>query len=240
MDQLRLNIGCGTYYRKEPGWIYCDLFPSKNCDVIFDATKAWPFPDNSVTQIKCNHVLEHLGDYETFFKEAHRVLIPNGYFAVTVPYGLSSAGMADVAHIKYWLPGSFAFLQPGYGESVHNPQHIEEYPFCVEICLVRIAPQMRWLVNGFWRRWGLKLLPHLLDSYNEISVMLRALKTEDDIAHFKRHRDANGIPGHRVMHKYEYEGKTYAGGPVELVFLDNFQVGYITTSDVYDQLQKQK
>ena len=231
-----LNVGCGSFPKRDDEWLYCDMFPSPNCDVVFDATKEWPFADNSAGAVKINHVLEHLENYEGFFKEAHRSLVPNGYLHVVVPYGMSSAGMSDVAHVKGWLPGSFACFQPGYGESVFNPQHDWQHPFSVEICLLRIAPSMRRLVRWPLRRWGMKIIGHLTDAYNEVSVVMRALKTPEDIAHFKANRPGNAIPVQRVMHRYEYEGKEYKGGPVELVFLDSYHFGYISLASLNEQL----
>jgi hypothetical protein len=234
---LKLNIGCGSYPKREDNWIHCDLYPSRNADVLFDATKDWPFADNSASTIKSNHSLEHFANWEGFFAGAWKALMPNGVLNVTIPYGLSSAGVADVSHVRYWMPGSFCCFQPGYGESVYNPQLTWPYPFSIEICLLRISPQMRRLVRWPLRRWGMKILSHLVDSYNEISVVMRALKTPEAITHFREHRTPNGIPVQRVMHKYEYEGVPYPGGPVELVFLDQFQLGYVKLADLYQQLE---
>lgn len=52
-------------------------------------TEAYPlnYPDNSVEEIRCSHMLEHLsfGEVQEAFKEWHRVLMPGGRLRISVP-----------------------------------------------------------------------------------------------------------------------------------------------------------
>lgn len=225
MEKLpKLNIGAGSHPNtlKRDGFINCDLYPGPGIDKVFDATERWPFEDNSIGAVRSNHVLEHLHNYEGFFKEMHRCLVPNGVAIITVPYGLSSAAFCDPTHVRSWLPGSFTFLQPGYNVAVFNPQHDSwtSY-FEVEYALRRVSGTLRHLVRWpILRELGMKIIPYLIDSYVECTVSLRALKTQDAIDECVKSRNGNEIPLWDVMHEYEFYGREYNGGPVELMFLN--------------------
>jgi len=225
---LTINVGAGSRTAKAPGQINADLYPGPNIDMVFDLTRPWPLKDNSMGHVRANHVLEHLADPMTFFKEAWRVLVPNGYLLVTVPYGPSSGGFCDVTHLRYWIPGTFCFLQPGYGDSVFNPQHDgwKEF-FSIETMLQRVDVRMRRLIKWPFRWIGLRILGSLWDAYNEISTGLRALKSKEEVEHFKKNRPGNAVPILRVMHRHEYENRPLEPGKqVELVHLDTYEFGF--------------
>ncbi|NJN50724.1 MAG: class I SAM-dependent methyltransferase [Gammaproteobacteria bacterium] len=46
---------------------------------------ALPFPDASFDRVICSEVLEHIPDYQGMLEEIHRVLMPGGLLAVSVP-----------------------------------------------------------------------------------------------------------------------------------------------------------
>jgi len=62
-------------------------FAQKNDIKYADATKQIPLPDNSVEVLYACHMVEHLcqDDLNRFFKEAMRILVPNGTIRVVVP-----------------------------------------------------------------------------------------------------------------------------------------------------------
>lgn len=62
-------------------------FAQKNNIKWADATKQIPLPDNSVEVLYTCHMVEHLcrDDLKRFFKEAMRILVPNGIIRVVVP-----------------------------------------------------------------------------------------------------------------------------------------------------------
>jgi len=197
-------------------------------DVVFDLTKPWPFKENSIGMMRANHVLEHLSDPYTFFREAWKALVPNGNLMVVVPYGACSGQMGDVTHVRAWLPGSFLFLQPGYGDAVFNPQHTNwNFPFSVDIMLRRVDIKMRRLVKWPFKRVGLRIMNHLWDAFNEVSTSLRALKTEDEVEHFKKHRAGNAVSVSNVMLKHEYENRNLGDSErMDFVHLDDYSFGF--------------
>jgi len=238
----KLNIGAGSHPQtlKRNGFINCDLYPGPGIDKVFDATERWPFDDNSIGSVRSNHVLEHLQNYQGFFKELHRCLVPGGIAMITVPYGLGSGGFCDPTHVRYWLPGSFTFLQPGYNDAVFNPQHDEWTAFFeVEYALRRVNGTLRHLVRWpILRDLGKKVLPYLIDAYVECTVLLKALKTPEEVERCRAERKGNEIPLWDVMHEYEFYGQHYTGGSIELVFLDKGKMIGFTTVGRADDNQR--
>ena len=80
---LRLNIGSGVDYKE--GFVNVDPFDD-DADVKAFA-QSLPFHDNSVAQIVCYQVLEHIPQLEVLpvLKEFHRVLKANGNLVLAVP-----------------------------------------------------------------------------------------------------------------------------------------------------------
>jgi len=83
---MKLNIGCGgkkrsIYKRKE--WINVDLVHG---DVRANACEL-PFKNNLFSEIHAIHVLEHIPRkfHDSFHKEMHRVLAPDGVYFVEIP-----------------------------------------------------------------------------------------------------------------------------------------------------------
>ena len=76
-----MNIGCGQDYRE--GWVNLDLHEA---DIIADANKPLPFPNNHFEEVLANSIIEHLdiGFFE-FVTEVKRILKPNGFFRFNVP-----------------------------------------------------------------------------------------------------------------------------------------------------------
>lgn len=182
---LRLNIGCGT--NPKPGFINCDFIQHPGVDVTFDAQKRWPFDDNSVGAITAYHVLEHLEDWSSFFKEAWRVLAPNGTVSLQLPYGPSIDGMAEPGHVRYWLPTSFTVLQPDYAEAVGNLQH-KDLSASFEVTFVGCLANKNlfWMLWRPWRTWGLRALWYLFGGHTEMIVGMHALKTREAVLDFTR------------------------------------------------------
>jgi predicted SAM-dependent methyltransferase len=99
---IKLNLGCGPNLK--PGWVNIDLFHSP-ADLTLDLREPWPFPDQSVTYIYSEHVLEHFEFHREvphFLSEAKRVLCSGGTFDVGVPdseWPIRSYGNAED---EYW------------------------------------------------------------------------------------------------------------------------------------------
>lgn len=105
---IRLDIGCG--YNKKEGFIGIDKNPNCKPDIEMDiTTKCLPYERNTVDEIYCDNLLEHLTEQEIEFvmQEFHRVIKQEGEITIRVPYKTSPGAY-------YWRHKTFAdyyFLQ---------------------------------------------------------------------------------------------------------------------------------
>jgi len=100
---MRLNLGCGG--RKFPDWLNVDKFPTCGPDQVVDLEKfPWPWPDNSVDEVRMYHVLEHLGAetpvYLGIIKELYRVCRDNASLHIIVPHPRHDDFLGDPTHVR--------------------------------------------------------------------------------------------------------------------------------------------
>lgn len=97
----KINLGAGCDYKE--GYLGVDR---KNWDGHIDIIcnfekEKLPFRDNSLDEIFCAHVLEHLSNPDDVIMECHRILKKGGLFHITVPY--FQLGPANVfCHKNFW------------------------------------------------------------------------------------------------------------------------------------------
>lgn len=167
----RLNLGCG--YQPLPGWVNVDYIYTKYNDIVVDLNKQWPWRDNSIQEIFCSHVLEHLEDPIHFFKEAQRVLKKDGYLTVRVPHGWSDAAMGDPTHKRPYFVSTFIGFTGSYSPShTLNPQHDKErWPFTLQIVQLDVIMQ-EWVKKiPFWKHFSNFILIRFLNAAHEIAVV---------------------------------------------------------------------
>jgi SAM-dependent methyltransferase len=84
-DSRKLNLGCGAFTKE--GYVNVDHWADYNVDVRHDLEVfPYPFESGSFDLIEADHVLEHLRDPFSVFKECHRLLAPGGILKVRVPH----------------------------------------------------------------------------------------------------------------------------------------------------------
>lgn len=90
-----LDVGCGRkpyqkLFAKISEYIGLEIDTpenrsNKNADFYYDGT-TFPFPDESFDTVLANQVFEHVFNPDEFLSNISRVLRPNGYLLLTVPF----------------------------------------------------------------------------------------------------------------------------------------------------------
>lgn len=138
--KMRLHLGCGRNILK--GWTNVDAL-NFGQEFIVDLNKPWPFKDNSVSEILCEDVLEHLDSEEHFLKEMDRVLCLGGIARLRVPHFKCPAAYR-ITHKTFHSYVKWAqFPEP------HDVQIISEVIKCR--ILTRIG--LDWLANILPRQY---------------------------------------------------------------------------------------
>lgn len=88
-DIKKINVGCG--WETRDGWLNVDNTQKHqrvNYPITFmDATKTWPYDDNSFEYVLSEHMIEHIPAKKglAFLKEAFRCLQSGGVIRVSCP-----------------------------------------------------------------------------------------------------------------------------------------------------------
>ena len=129
---IRVQLGPGQRHYLD-GWINVDanMFTAK-CDVWSDISKHLPFPDDSIDAIYSHHVIEHLPDLPTHFRELHRVLKPGGVIRVGGPNG-------DAAMREY-VAGNSAWFSDFPDSRTSIGGRFENFVFCRQEHLTILTP----------------------------------------------------------------------------------------------------
>jgi len=96
-----VELGCGK--KKKPGRITVDKVDLPNVDIVADMEDGLSFlPDNSVDEIHCRSVLEHIQNFENFMREIVRVLKKDGRAYVFVPHFSNPYYYSDYTHKRFF------------------------------------------------------------------------------------------------------------------------------------------
>lgn len=96
---MKLNLACG--HKKLDGFLGVDMLRHSNVDIVHDLKQyPWPFDDNSVDEIICEHFIEHLDGLERlpFFDECWRIMKPEATMLCITPGAFTSRYMQDPTH----------------------------------------------------------------------------------------------------------------------------------------------
>jgi len=89
-SSVKVNLGCGKVVLK--GFINVDFY-GNNYDIKCDMNiTPYPFKDNSVDFILCDHSLEHIKEQELFWEEVYRILKPGAKIMIGVPHCKNTKG----------------------------------------------------------------------------------------------------------------------------------------------------
>jgi SAM-dependent methyltransferase len=128
-DKLKLNFGCGEKTYED--YVNMDKVELPGVDVLWDLEKTpMPFETNSVDEIKCEHILEHVRNFMPMIEEMWRICKPGAMIYVWGPYFRYEAAYRDPTHERFFTEHSFDYFQDGvnfshYSKARFNVRKVE-------------------------------------------------------------------------------------------------------------------
>lgn len=104
---LRVDLGCGA--SKPDGFVGVDILPGPGVDIVADLNQQFPFPDNSVDEIRAYDAIEHLRDKMLTMNEIWRVCKPGAKVDIFVPSTDGRGAFQDPTHVSFWNINSFFY-----------------------------------------------------------------------------------------------------------------------------------
>jgi len=125
---VKLDIGAGVDCK--PGFIGIDIekFDSDIKYVVNFEKEKIPFKNNSVDEIYCAHVLEHLSNPIEVIDEFNRILKPGGKLTIRVPYFADPRANVPM-HKNYWSCQCKMFFDNSYFEIQSKWSSVELTPY---------------------------------------------------------------------------------------------------------------
>ena len=100
-EPVIIELGCGK--KKKPGRIGVDKVDLSEVDIVADIEDGLSFlPDDSVDEIHCRSVLEHIENFENMIKEIVRVLKSDGRAHIFVPHFSNPYYYSDFTHVRFF------------------------------------------------------------------------------------------------------------------------------------------
>jgi len=125
-NEIILDMGCGLNPNKNANFVMdinpvIDELPNNVNKIIYNLNNIpYPFSDNSVSDIYCRQLLEHLYIHSfKFFEECYRILKPNGKLYLELPNAFHYASRFKFLTGNYIFDSSFhpfhiKLLKPSY------------------------------------------------------------------------------------------------------------------------------
>jgi hypothetical protein len=104
-----LDVGCGPHCL--PGAIGIDQRKFPGVTHVHDLNRGpWPLPNNHFSQIRCQHVIEHIQDLKTLVEELSRICRNGARIDFITPHYSSYASWGDPTHLHHFALGSIPLL----------------------------------------------------------------------------------------------------------------------------------
>lgn len=174
---MKLNLGCGLNH--QDGYINVDIEPAAKPDLEFDIEQIWPVGFSYVDEIVAHHVVEHLHDLKTFFREAYRALKPNGTLDIIVPHHRSDAFWDDPTHVRPITETMMAMMSRKFIAMV-TEKGFSNTPLCTywDVDFELIAVEN--MLTEAWKDKSNEEVLHAFVTYNNVvhqsRFVLRAIK----------------------------------------------------------------
>ncbi|MDF0555970.1 CmcI family methyltransferase [Kamptonema sp. UHCC 0994] len=106
-ETVRVDLGCGD--RKPENFVGVDVCPGLGVDIVADLNQRFPFPDNSVDEIRAYDTIEHLVDRIHTMNEIWRICKPGAKVDILVPSTDGRGAFQDPTHVSFWNINSFLY-----------------------------------------------------------------------------------------------------------------------------------
>ena len=130
------KLQLGTSNNVLEGWLNTDVFLNDSSVVYLDATKYFPFYDNTFDYIMSEHMIEHLEYQGTqrMLRESYRVLKPGG-------------------RVRFATPDLTVLL------ALHSKEKTRDQRNYIDWAITRLMPDVQackevFVINNFFRAWG--------------------------------------------------------------------------------------
>ena len=119
---MKINLGSG--YKRYAGFLNVDDDPLVEPDFLVNICKEkLPFEDNSVDEMICHHILEHIGDeFIPLMQEIYRVCSHGAIIHIEVPHPLHEIFLNDPTHKRPITVEGMRMFSKKY-----NRSHIESH-----------------------------------------------------------------------------------------------------------------
>jgi predicted SAM-dependent methyltransferase len=95
----RLDIGCGS--KKTNFFVGIDRHKTPSADILGDIN-CLPIKSNTIKEVVCNHILEHVDNLTVTMRELHRILKPNGLLFIKAPHTNSLWSRSNPEHKTFF------------------------------------------------------------------------------------------------------------------------------------------
>ena len=184
-ETLRVDIGCGD--RKPDNFVGVDVCPGLGVDIVADLNQRFPFPDNSVDELRAYDTIEHLVDRIHTMNEIWRICKPGAKVDILVPSTDGRGAFQDPTHVSFWNINSFLY-------------YCIDFPNYIDLCRK----------YGFKGAFKAVRLEHEESSHNVIHVKaeLVVIKDKDEvksseILEEKPHSDPFFLAVNKCIDQYE-------------------------------------
>lgn len=131
---LKLDLACGQ--RSKPGFEGVDICPGPTVKHVVNLARyPWPWEDDSVAEIRCDHYIEHIalgwigkdGSFKiqadeptdkeaffAFFDECYRIMKPGAKLYIVTPCGRNDRAFQDPTHRRFIFQQNFAYLSKAW------------------------------------------------------------------------------------------------------------------------------
>jgi hypothetical protein len=186
MSGLRLNLGCGQ--KRFDGYINVDRFGEPDLRHDLESIP-WPWPDDSVSEIIMEHVLEHLGRdvtvYLDIWKEIYRVCRDGATIRIAVPHHRHEFFYDDPTHVRAVTPEGMDLFSQRLNRQA-AAMGLSNTPFALYLGIdfepvdVKLKPSESWRTLRAQNPAAAKFLWEQKALYNniieQVDIVLRAVK----------------------------------------------------------------